>query len=177
VTADDDAPRLFTRRLELIAATPELARADADDPAQLGQQLQAEVPPGWPPERYTHHQRSFAERLGAQPSLTGWLMWYAVQIDPAVLVGAVGLSGPPDGDGAVELIYFMLDRFQRKGYATEAVGALIDWAFSNEVVRCIRAITSRSLPPAAVSVLERNGLSFVGEGNDPGTMRFELARK
>jgi RimJ/RimL family protein N-acetyltransferase len=176
VTADDEAPRLFTRRLELIAATAELARAAVDDEAALAEKLQAEVPPGWPPALYGEHQQQFAERLAGDPGLAGWLVWYAVQIDPPVLVGTVGLGGPPDGEGTVELGYSMVERFQRKGYASEAVGALIDWAFSNEEVRRIRAHTFPNLQ-ASIRVMERNGLSFVGDGKEPGTIRFELARK
>jgi RimJ/RimL family protein N-acetyltransferase len=176
VTGDDDAPRLFTRRLELIAATPELARAAVADETELARLLQAEVPEGWPPPLYGEHQRQFADQLTTDPELVGWLVWYAVQIDPAVLVGTVGLSGPPDSEGIVELGYSMVARFQRKGYASEAVGALIDWAFSNPEVRRIRAHTFPTLQ-ASIRVMERNGLSFAGEGDEPGTIRFELARK
>jgi ribosomal-protein-alanine N-acetyltransferase len=176
VTGDDDAPRLFTRRLELIAATAGLAKAAVDDEAELARELQAEVPAGWPPVLYGEHQQQFAERLARDPGMAGWLVWYAVQIDPPVLVGTVGLSGPPDDDGAVELGYSMVDRFQRKGYASEAVGALIDWAFSQPGVRKIRAHTFPNLA-ASIRVMERNGLRFVGDGDEPGTIRFELARK
>jgi ribosomal-protein-alanine N-acetyltransferase len=66
-------------------------------------------------------------------------------------------------------------RFRRKGYATEAMGGLIDWAFSHPEVRRIRAHTYPHLA-ASIRVLEQNGLSHVGAGDEPGTLRFELAR-
>jgi RimJ/RimL family protein N-acetyltransferase len=55
------------------------------------------------------------------------------------------------------------------------MGGLIDWAFSHDDVRRIRAHTYRHLP-ASIRVLEKNGLSHVGDGDEPDTIRFELAR-
>ena len=172
---DDDAPRLFTGRLELIAATPTLACAATKSAAALGELLACEVPPGWPPELMKDQQEPWAAQLEADPTLTGWSAWYIVQVKPAVLVGSIGLSGRPDADGCVECGYALLPKYQRKGYATEAMGGLIDWAFSHPEVRRIRAHTYRNLP-ASIRVLEKNGLSHVGDGDEPDTIRFELAR-
>lgn len=172
---DDDAPRLFTGRLELIAATPTLARAATQSAAALGELLACDVPPSWPPELMKDQQEPWATQLEADPKLAGWSAWYIVQVKPAVLVGSIGLSGRPDGDGCVECGYALLPKYQRKGYATEAMGGLIDWAFSQPGVRRIRAHTYRHLA-ASIRVLEKNGLSHVGDGDEPDTIRFELAR-
>ena len=172
---DDDAPRLFTGRLELIAATPALARAAATSPATLGQLLACEVPRGWPPELLREHEEHWAVQLEGDPRLVGWTAWYIVQVKPAVLVGSIGFAGRPDGEGVVECGYSLVPKFQRKGYATEAMGGLIDWAFSHEEVRRVRAQTYRHLA-ASIRVLEKNGLSHVGDGDEPDTIRFELRR-
>jgi ribosomal-protein-alanine N-acetyltransferase len=95
-------------------------------------------------------------------------------VSPPPLVGSIGFGGRPGSDGAVEIGYSMLGSFQRRGYATEAMGALIDWAFSHPEVRRIRAHT-RVDHAASIRVLEKNGLSLVGDG-PPGHARFELAR-
>ena len=55
------------------------------------------------------------------------------------------------------------------------MGGLIDWAFSQPGVRRIRAEAPRRVP-ASIRVLEKNGLSHVGDGRAPDTLRFELAR-
>ena len=172
---DDDAPRLFTGRLELVAATNELARAAATSSEALGALLACEVPRAWPPEPVKDQLAAWAAALAADPGLAGWSAWFIVQVRPAVLVGSIGFLGRPDGEGAVECGYSMLGKWQRKGYATEALGGLIDWAFSHAEVRRIRAHTRRDLP-ASIRVLEKNGLSHAGDGNAPGTLRFELAR-
>ncbi len=172
---DDDAPRLFTGRLELIAATPSLARAAATSSQALAKLLECEVPPGWPPELMRDHQEAWAAQLETDPELAGWSAWYIVQVTPAVLVGSIGFAGRPDAEGVVECGYSLVGKFQRKGYATEAMGGLIDWAFCHEEVRRIRAHTYRHLA-ASIRVLEKNGLSHVGDGDEPDTIRFELRR-
>jgi RimJ/RimL family protein N-acetyltransferase len=172
---ESDAPRLFTGRLELIAATAELARAAATSTVSLARLLEVEVPRGWPPELMVDHQEQWARELEGEPTLAGWLHWFIVQVQPPVLVGTIGFAGRPDRDGTVECGYSLLPKFQRKGYATEAFGGLIDWAFSHRQVRRIRAHTYPQLT-ASIRVMEKNGLSHVGAGDEPGTLRFELKR-
>jgi RimJ/RimL family protein N-acetyltransferase len=172
---DDGAPRLFTGRLELIAATPALARAAATSSTALGELLQAEIPRGWPPATLRAQQAGWAAQLEADPHLAGWSAWYIVQVSEPVLVGSIGFAGRPDGEGAVECGYAMVSRFQRRGYATEAMGGLIDWAFGHPEVRRIGAQTLPTLT-ASIRVLTKNGLSHVGAGDEPGSLRFELRR-
>ena len=165
---DEEAPRLFTGRLELVAATAELTRAAAESAPALAKALACELGKGWPPAG----RAQWASKWSA---LGGWGEWFIVQVKPALLVGSIGLSGRPDGAGWVELDWAMLPAYERKGYATEAMGGLIDWAFSHAEVRRIRAHAPRHAA-AAIRVLERNGLSHVGDGDEPGALRFELAR-
>ena len=171
----EEAPRLFTGRLELIAATPALAQAAAESPAALGAMLEAEIPRGWPPALMADHQEDWARTLARDPALTGWLQWYVVQVSPPVLVGSIGFAGRPDAEGTVECGYSMVPSFERRGYASEALGGLIDWAFSNPEVRRIRAHTYPHLT-GSIRVLTNNGLSPAGAGDEPGTLRFELRR-
>jgi RimJ/RimL family protein N-acetyltransferase len=172
---ESDGPRVFTGRLELIAATATLARAATTSAEEFARLLDAEVPKGWPPELMSDQQAEWARQLEVDPQLAGWSAWYIVQVSPPVLVGSIGLSGRPDGDGTVECGYALVTNFRRKGYATEAMGGLIDWAFSHEEVRSIRAHTYPHLAES-IRVLEKNGLSHVGAGDEPGTLRFELRR-
>lgn len=170
---DDDAPRLFTGRLELVAATAALARAAATSAEALGRALECEVPSGWPPWLLKDREARWAAELATDPALAGWSAWYVVQVRPPVLVGSIGFGGRPDGGGCVELGYAMMPKFRRHGYATEAMGALIDWAFSHPEVRRIRAHTPKQ-DQAAIRTLEKNGLSHVGTVDD--VLSFELAR-
>jgi RimJ/RimL family protein N-acetyltransferase len=172
---EDEAPRLFTGRLELIAATPALARAAVTSSAELARLLQVEVPRDWPPPLIKHRQAAWAARLEAEPQLAGWSAWYIVQVSTPMLVGSIGFTGRPDAEGTVECGYAMVPKFERRGYATEAMGGLIDWVFSHPEVRRIRAHTLPQLT-GSIRVLTKNGLSHVGDGDQPGTLRFELRR-
>ena len=118
----DEPPRLFTGRLELIAATP-----------------------------------------------TGFGSWQIVAVGAGTAVGSVALS-PPDGDGAVE-IALDVDH-KRHGLVAEALGGLIDWAFSHDGVRCIRAHAAAAA--SAIRLFVDNGLAHVGD--DGARLCFELRR-
>ncbi|MEM7478678.1 MAG: GNAT family N-acetyltransferase [Planctomycetota bacterium] len=80
-------------------------------------------------------------------------------------IGQCGFKGPPV-DQAVEIAYQVDENEQGKGYATEAVGLLVEHAFSSEEVRQILAHT---LPEsnASTRVLEKNGFAFVSDVQDP----------
>lgn len=171
----EDVPRLRTRRLELVAATAELARAASDGNEPLARALDVDVPESWPPPAHAARQSGYARALEADVTLAGWSFWFVVEATPRVLVGAIGFRGRPAADGTVEIGYAMLDKYQRRGFATEAMGALIDWAFSHDEVRRVRAHTSPAELPS-IRVLENNGLRRAGEGAEPGTICFELAR-
>ncbi len=57
-------------------------------------------------------------------------------------IGGIGLSGRPDAQGKVMTGYFIDDRYHNRGYATESLGTLIDWAFTDPEVQCITAETT-----------------------------------
>jgi len=93
-----------------------------------------------------------------------------------LLVESGGFKGSPQPDGTVELGYSVLPQYRGRGYATEAVAALLLWAFShNEVARVIAetALENRS----SVRVLEKLGFACIGQGSQARTMRFELVRE
>jgi len=56
--------------------------------------------------------------------------WLAITQEQPRGIGCLGFKGAPDDDGAVEIGYGIADAAQGLGYGTEAVRALIDWAFS-----------------------------------------------
>jgi RimJ/RimL family protein N-acetyltransferase len=169
---------LSTERLELVRATPERLRADLAGPAALAVALAALVPDNWPPDLYDRGATEWALRYAEEhPVQLQWGMYYV--IDPTAsggpaAAGIVGFKGPPN-DGVVELGYSILSQFRGRGYATEAVAALVELAFAHEEVDRIAAQTLPELG-ASIRVLERSGFAFVGSGTDPGAIRYELRR-
>lgn len=175
----DADTRVPTDRLVLIPATAEIARADASDSDTLGSMLGVVVPKSWPPELFGDHRDQLAAILESRPTESGWWSWYitySIEGLPAgTLVGSVGFSGPPDAEGHVQIGYAILQDYRGQGFATEALGGLIDWAFENTSVQRISGETFSDMP-VSISVMTRNNMKHVGNGTDPNTLRYEISR-
>jgi RimJ/RimL family protein N-acetyltransferase len=169
---------LRTSRLELTAAEPALARAEANRDDGWYGRLGVPPPPAWPPP--LNDARSvawFARSIEADPAGLGWYGWYVVSTESGrrVLIGNSGFKGRPDSRGSVEIGYSLLSEYQRKGFGTELTAALVSWAFGHAAVARVMAETLPELV-GSIRVLEKNGFEFVGRGSEPGILLFELRR-
>jgi len=70
--------------------------------------------------------------------------------------------------------YGIVASHQGKGYATEATQALLDWVCRDPRTRRIIAETLPRLG-ASIAVMEKCGMSFLGEGSEPGAIRYGRA--
>jgi ribosomal-protein-alanine N-acetyltransferase len=75
----------------------------------------------------------------------------------------------------VEIGYGVWPEFRGRGYATQAVSTLIEWAMAHEDVRRITAECGRD-NVASIRVLERAGMRRIAELRRPGgrVLRWEL---
>lgn len=166
-----------SRRLTLVAATPELVAADLAGEEALADALGADVPAEWPPELYDSPSMRFAQDQLRDPSEHGWSLWYLLckRFDPPQVIGICGFKGKPDRAGSVEIGYSVLRPFRVQGYATEAVERLVVWAFSHQNVV---EVTAETLPHLrqSIRVMEKNGFSFRGPGSEHGVVRYALQR-
>ena len=170
--------RLITDRLEIVAGTVELARAELTDLTVFARLLGVPSPRVWPPPLNDENsQRYFLATVEkAGPEDAGWNLWFCIRREPRELVGGAGFKGSPQ-DGVVEIGYSMVEAQQRKGYCTEAVHALIEWAFRHPEVKMVIAHTLPELTPS-IRVMEKCGFVFAGYGPlEEGirTVRYELA--
>lgn len=110
----------------------------------------------------------------------GWRSWYAVERQSEDgqphLVGIGGFKGPPAGDRSVEIGYSFVEAARGRGLATEFARALAAWAFAQSSVERVLAETLPGLA-ASIRVLERCGFRFMGNGSEPGVIRYELRRQ
>jgi ribosomal-protein-alanine N-acetyltransferase len=170
---------LVTDRLELVPATVETTRAAISDLPALGRALRATIPPSWPPELLDRPALKFTlDKLRQGPSHAAWWLYFVVlrdESDTRTLVGSVGYKGPPTEDGTVEVGYGILPEYQRRGYASEAVRMLVATAFAVPTVRRVIAETLPELT-ASIGVMTKCGFTFIGEGSEPGVIRYELTR-
>jgi RimJ/RimL family protein N-acetyltransferase len=167
---------IVTDRLNLVAATPTLARAELYDRGAFACALAATVPENWPPETLADALGFFLELAEANPTWEGWLGWYAVaraEAAPPVLVGSVGFKGPPGSDGAAEIGYSVLPQYQGRGYATEMAEGLIEWARASGEARAIVAQTTDD-NAGSRRVLSKLGFAAIGPGEDAGSTLYRL---
>jgi [ribosomal protein S5]-alanine N-acetyltransferase len=105
----------------------------------------------------------FIAELRTASAPDSWKFGFAIvhQVDN-IVIGLCGFAGPPDSDGAVEIAYSIAPAYQRKGFATEAAAALVDFASRSGRVTIVRAHTLPEMSPST-SVLEKCGFRKAGE--------------
>jgi len=171
------ARQLFTDRLRIIPGSAEMGRAELEDRDRFGVLLNATVPTDWPPPLNDENSmKYFTEYVETNPDSVGWAAWYFALKRPDggfTAVGNGGFKGEPDASGTVEIGYSIMKKYQRKGLASEAVKALIVLAFSQEKVHRVVAQTFPDLTPS-IRVLEKLGFTFVGDGEEKGSIMYEL---
>ena len=172
----NDLRLIKSRRLNLIAATPDLIKKDIAGREFLAEALGVNIHESWPPDLYGPRAMQFALTQLGEVFEQSWSFWYLLTSDdPAELVGICGFKGRPDESGSVEIGYSMLSSYQRRGLATEAVARLVGWAFSHHNVKEVCAETLPHLIQS-IRVLEKNGFQFTGAGSETGVIRYAIKR-
>lgn len=99
-------------------------------------------------------------------------IWVMIERDSRSVVGDVGFLGPPDEAGTVEIGYSVIPGRRRRGYATEAARAIVEWALSQPGVHGVVAGCDSDNVPS-IRTLERVGFRRTGEAN--GQIRWRYA--
>jgi ribosomal-protein-alanine N-acetyltransferase len=173
--APSPATAIETSRLLLVTVTA--SSLQAHDANELAASTGLTIPSSWPPEHWDADALHWLlNKMAEFPDTTGWCRYIALK--PAglpTLIGTCGCVGPPEATDDVEIGYSVLPEYQRQGYATEAVTALIEWIFGFARVRSVNAQTFPHLA-ASLGVLRRCGFAPAGEGSEPGAVRFRRMR-
>lgn len=82
--------------------------------------------------------------------------WMIVLKSENTIIGSICFKGIPSSTGSVEIGYGVNGEYESKGYTTEAVGAMIRWAFRQPAVTQITAEVDRC-NAASQKVLCKNG--------------------
>lgn len=150
----------------------------ADDMKQFASLLGVAHPRDWPPELYDADAMRFAlnqmERDG--PHSAWGFHYFALKrvLGRPVLIGAGGYKGAPR-DGAVELGYSVLTAHRRRGFASEAVRAMVKRAFADPTVSRVIAHTLTELV-ASQGVLTKCGFALQRDTLEPGAIMYALER-
>jgi RimJ/RimL family protein N-acetyltransferase len=153
---DPDLDELRTERLLLRRSRPQDAPAISayrSDPAVHAHQ-------GWSDTTPEHIRREIEEMLARTPGEPGgWVQFTVVTLDGDELVGDVGIK-VDDEPGVVLVGYTISPAHQGRGYATEAVQALVEYAFETLGAEVVRAYAEAS-NTASLRVAEKVGMPVV----------------
>ena len=97
---------------------------------------------------------NYLEQLRRDPSLLYWGSWIVIRKSDDRIIGDIGFKGKPDKNKTVEIGYGLLEDYWNNGYATEAVEALIEWAFHTSKVEKVIAETLKE-NDGSIRVLEK----------------------
>ena len=90
--------------------------------------------------------------------------------DPRCVIGDCGFGAPPDSKGTVEIRWQLVERLHGRGLESEALEALIGFAFTRDEVVSVRAVAPVG-DFGSRRMLERAGMMAVGE--DAEHVHFE----
>ena len=178
------APHIRTERLDLVPATVEILTSDLHDHAALGRLLDAAVSAAWPPEEMNDEVLFEFIRMATENSDPLFSSWYWVRDSPdphdRVLIGSGGIGSAVNVPDTVMLGYSVLDEYQGRGYATEAIRSLIPAVFSDTRISRVMATTFPELK-ASIRVLEKTGFTCTGattagQGLEEGTLGYTLEK-
>lgn len=97
--------------------------------------------------------------------------WEMIPKEDGRAIGELCFKGAPKR-GVVEIGYGIEKDYEGRGYTTEAVGAMLDWAFAQEKVYVVEAQTRRD-NAASQHILEKFKFVPAGEGEEGPRFRRE----
>lgn len=100
--------------------------------------------------------------------------WEIVLKEENRIIGGFAFCGPCK-NGEVEIAYVIQEAYRGRMFATEAIKALIDFAFSFDKVEAVIAVSEKN-NPASIKLLE--GLGFICSSEDnEGNLIFKRNKK
>jgi RimJ/RimL family protein N-acetyltransferase len=147
----------------LVVACPlAVAESLGRDGGRAEQLLGARIPDDWPDTELAGILPPYAAALREDPALLGYGIWLLVDQESGTVVGSAGFLGRPTADATIEIGYGVHHAHRNRGYATEAVRALVGWALGRPgITRVIARCEPANI--ASARVLAKAGLEETGE--------------
>ena len=129
-----------TERLSIMPMPQAAAAALPGDRSAAAVSIGAALDDEWPMPDVVD---IFPTQAAAANEQLPYGVWLILERATTSVVGDVGFMGPPTATGEVEIGYSVIPSRRRRGYATEAVGALVAWAFAQPGIDAVLATTDR----------------------------------
>jgi [ribosomal protein S5]-alanine N-acetyltransferase len=116
---------IVTARLKLIPHQREWVQLYLRGPQQLADRLEVKVPVAWPmfPDLF-----AYVPDPGTIPKFHYFMV---VSLEENSLIGEIGYKGDPAEDDGVRMAYAILPEFRQRGFATEALQAVLKHTFTD----------------------------------------------
>jgi ribosomal-protein-alanine N-acetyltransferase len=163
---------IHSARLDLIAMPPAFLDASFNGDLQTASRLIGlTIPQDWLDAKWLMEMRLI--KMRENPALEPWLLRAIGLRETKTMIGFIGFHTLPGADylnsyapGSVEFGYTIFPDYRGKGYASEAAGALMDWATREHgVTRFVVSISPTNEP--SLRVAQKFGFRKVGSFNDP----------
>ena len=121
-------------------------------------------------------KKAYAEMLEGclrHPDQWQWYAMWMIKLRDGTHIGDLCFKGL-EANGMAEIGYGILEEYQGRGYATEAVGAAVIWALKQPDVACVEAETEPD-NRASQRVLEKCGFLPSGTVGEEGPRFFRTA--
>ena len=174
---------LTTERLELVSVpAPVIEALLAGRRGEAAAEARLTIPADWPDDHDARFLRLRAGQMRRDPAKTEWLVRAVTLRDAArTMIGTAGFHGPPGVNalrkaGALEIGYTIFEPHRRRGYATEVVRALLDWAHTQRGVDHFLASVAPGNAPS-LAVVRKLGFVETGrvwDDEDGEEIVFEL---
>ena len=107
------------------------------------------------------------------PPKIGFTSWIFIEKSTNQVIGDGGYKGNPDSRGEIEIGYEIIESKRQKGYATEAIEALLEWTLTqNEVKSIIAKCHCKNIP--SQSLLDKLGFKLIGEEDEMDLYQIKL---
>lgn len=83
-------------------------------------------------------------------------LWTVISKDANKMVGDICIVGEPNSAGEIEIGYGTYNEFEKKGFMTEAIGGMINWAKTQATVLSIIASTEKENIGSFTILLKNN---------------------
>ena len=163
---------IHTPRLDLIALSPDFLRASIrGDLKSASQLIDLVIPEEWLDAQWLMEMR--LAKMRENPALEPWLLRAIALRETRTMVGFIGFHTLPGPEylnqyapGSVEFGYTIFSEYRRRGFASEAAEALMDWATREYHVRRFIVSISPTNEPS-LRVAQKFGFRKVGSFTDP----------
>ncbi len=162
-----DVPDIRSARLDLVSVSPTVLEALLEGRREEAEALLSlPLPADWPGEDVSPFLRLRLEQMRRDPDSQKWLVRALVlRSGGGQMIGYVGFHGPPGttglAPGKAELGYTVFPPFRGRGYATEAVVALMEWAESEGITRFVASVGPWNEP--SLAIVRKLGFVQTGE--------------